>query len=224
MGAVLGCCISSLDCRWHQSILLGGLFGGYMSPIWLVRRLAKRRQERIRREIPDFLDIMSITLQAGMSLDAALNHYVQTFSGPLSEEFARMNREIRFGVQRESAYRALMQRTTSPELEALLQSLIQAHNLGTPVSDIFMQQAEEIRRMRAEKAKEAAGKAAPKISLVSGLVIGPSIMFLLFGAFVMKYFIGENSVFRNMGLLKEVMIPDNNNVLCTTLKNKREEE
>ena len=180
-------------------MLIGGLFGGYMSPIWLVRRLAKRRQERIRREIPDFLDIMSITLQAGMNLDAALNHYVQTFSGPLSEEFARMNREIRFGVQRESAYRALMQRTTSPELEALLQSLIQAHNLGTPVSDIFMQQAEEIRSMRAEKAKEAAGKAAPKISLVSGLVIGPSIMLLMFGSFALKYFVGEDSIFSNIG-------------------------
>ena len=179
-------------------VLFGGLFGGYMLPIWLVRHWAKRRQEQIRREIPDFLDIMSITLQAGMSLDAALSHYVQTFSGPLSEEFARMNREIRFGVQRESAYRSLMRRTTSPELEALLQSLIQAHNLGTPVSDIFMQQAEEIRRMRAEKAKEVAGKASPKISLVSGLVIAPSIMLLLFGAFALKFFFGEDSIFSNI--------------------------
>ena len=179
-------------------VLFGGLFGGYMLPIWLVRHWAKRRQEQIRREIPDFLDIMSITLQAGMSLDAALSHYVQTFSGPLSEEFARMNREIRFGVQRESAYRSLMRRTTSPELEALLQSLIQAHNLGTPVSDIFMQQADEIRRMRAEKAKEVAGKASPKISLVSGLVIAPSIMLLLFGAFALKFFFGEDSIFTNI--------------------------
>src|SRR5690606_40997299 len=117
------------------------------------------------------------------------------FSCTMNEEYDRMIREIRFVDKRESAYRALMQRTTSPELEALLQSLIQAHNLGTPVSDIFMQQADEIRRMRAEKAKEVAGKASPKISLVSGLVIGPSIMLLLLGAFAMKYFIGENSVF-----------------------------
>ncbi len=199
LGGVFGFLYFLLGLPMGPIVLVGSIFGGYMLPIWIIRRLAKRRQERIRREIPDFLDIMSITLQAGMSLDAALSHYVQTFSGPLSEEFARMNREILFGVQRESAYRALMQRTTSPELEALLQSLIQAHNLGTPVSDIFMQQAEEIRRMRAEKAKEAAGKAAPKISLVSGLVIGPSIMLLMFGSFVLKYFIGEDSIFKNFG-------------------------
>jgi tight adherence protein C len=198
MGGGFGFLYFLLGLPMGPLMLIGGLFGGYMLPIWLVRRLAKKRQEQIRREIPDFLDIMSITLQAGMGLDAALAHSVQTFSGPLSEEFARMSREIRFGVQRESAYRALMQRTTSPELEALLQSLIQAHNLGTPVSDIFMQQADEIRRMRAEKAKEVAGKASPKISLVSGLVIAPSIMLLLFGAFALKFFFGEDSIFSNI--------------------------
>ena len=198
MGGGFGFLYFLLGLPMGPLMLIGGLFGGYMLPIWLVRRLAKKRQEQIRREIPDFLDIMSITLQAGMGLDSALSHYVQTFSGPLSEEFARMSREIRFGVQRESAYRALMQRTTSPELEALLQSLIQAHNLGTPVSDIFMQQADEIRRMRAEKAKEVAGKASPKISLVSGLVIAPSIMLLLFGAFALKFFFGEDSIFSNI--------------------------
>lgn len=199
LGAGFGLLYFLLGMPMAPLVLVASLFGGYMLPIWIVKHWAKRRQERIRRELPDFLDIMSITLQAGMSLDAALSHYVQTFRGPLSEEFARMNREIRFGVRRESAYRSLMRRTTSAELEALIQSLIQAHNLGTPVSDIFMQQAEEIRRMRSEKAKEAAGKAAPKISMVSGFVIAPSIMLLLFGAFALKYFIGENSIFNRMG-------------------------
>ncbi|MFD1408321.1 type II secretion system F family protein [Kroppenstedtia eburnea] len=167
-------------------------FLGYMAPIYGIKFLAKRRQQQIRYELPDFLDMMSITLQAGMGLDEAFSYYVQTNKGPLSEEFARLNQEIQFGVQRETAYRSLIRRTDSSELEALIQSLIQAHNLGTPIARTFAQQAEEMRRMRAEQAKEAAGKAAPKISLVSGLVIAPSIMLLMLGAIVYSYFIERN--------------------------------
>lgn len=169
---------------------------GYLTPIMGIRWLAKRRQERIRHDLPDFLDMMSITLQAGLSLDEALSYYVETTQGPLSEEISRMNQEIRFGVQREFAYRSLLSRTDAPELEALIQSLIQAHNLGTPLSDTFAQQADEMRRMRAERAKELAGKASPKISLVGGLVIAPSIMLLVLGAFILKYFFSEDSPFK----------------------------
>lgn len=175
------------------------VFGGYMAPIYTLRFLAKRRQEEIRYELPDFLDMMSITLQAGMGLDDALIYYVETNpKGPLSEEVSRMLQEIQFGVQREYAYRSLLKRTTSTELEALIQSLIQAHNLGTPISQTFTQQAEEMRRMRIEQAKELAGKAAPKISLVSGLVIAPSIMLLLLGTIVYSYFLSPNSTIQRL--------------------------
>ncbi|MCS1352432.1 type II secretion system F family protein [Mechercharimyces sp. CAU 1602] len=164
-------------------------FIGYLLPIYGIKLLAKRRQDQIRYDLPDFLDMMSITLQAGMGLDEALAYYSETNKGPLSEEFARLNQEILFGVQRETAYRAFLRRTTSSELEALIQSLIQAHNLGTPIAATFAQQAQEMRRMRAEQAKEAAGKASPKISLVSTLLIAPSIMLLMVGAIVYGYFI-----------------------------------
>lgn len=169
-----------------------GPFLGYMAPIYLIRFIAKKRQQQIRLELPDFLDMMSITLQAGMSLDDALNYYVETSEGPLSEELSRLNQEIRFGVQREIAYRSLIRRTDSPELEALIQSLIQAHNLGTPIAKTFALQAQEMRRMRSEKAKEEAGKAAPKISLITGLIIAPSIMLLILSAIIYTNFIARN--------------------------------
>ncbi|MFC7443325.1 type II secretion system F family protein [Laceyella putida] len=165
---------------------------GYLSPILLVRYLAKKRQEQVRLELPDFLDMMSITLQAGMAMDDAMAYYAEATRGPLGEELNRMLQEIKFGVQRETAYRGLIKRTESPELEALIMSLIQAHNLGTPIAQTFTQQAVEMRRMRSEKAKEAAGKASPKISLVSGLVIAPSIMLLMLGAIL------YNVVFKNL--------------------------
>lgn len=170
--------------------------GGYMAPLVGIRMLAKKRQGQIQQDLPDFLDMMSITLQAGMGLDEALTYYVQTSKGPLSEEFTRLLQEVKFGVQREVAYRSLLNRTEVPELEALIQSLIQAHNLGTPLSDTFTQQAYEMRRMRAEKAKEMAGKASPKISMISGLIIAPSIMILIFGTLILKYFFSPDSPFK----------------------------
>lgn len=171
---------------------------GYLFPIYMVKFKAQKRQEEIQYELPDFMDMMSITLQAGMALDTALDYYVSTNKGPLSEEIARMNQEISFGVQRETAYRALIDRTDSTELETLVQSMIQAHNLGTPISETFALQAMEMRSMRAEKAKEQAGKSEPKISAVAGLVITPSIMLLVFGAFILKFFFTENSPFKSL--------------------------
>lgn len=165
---------------------------GYLVAIYFIRYKAKKRQEQIRFDLPDFLDMMSITLQAGMSMDEAFSYYVETTQGPLSEELARLLQEIQFGVQREISYRSLIKRTESPELEALIQALIQAHNLGTPIAQTFTQQAEEMRRMRTEKAKEAAGKAAPKISLVSGLIIAPSIMLLMLCSIIYSYFIARD--------------------------------
>ncbi|BCU80328.1 hypothetical protein JIR001_01110 [Polycladomyces abyssicola] len=166
---------------------------GYLIPVLGIKQLAKSRQEQIRMDLPDFLDMMSITLQAGMSLDSALAYYVETTKGPLSEEFARLNHEIKFGVQREVAYRSLLRRTASPELEGLIQSLIQAHNLGTPIASTFMEQADEMRRMRAERAKEAAGKAGPKITIVGGALIAPSVMILILGVIILQYVISPNS-------------------------------
>ncbi|GGA51954.1 hypothetical protein GCM10007416_26320 [Kroppenstedtia guangzhouensis] len=192
MGLAFGLLYWLIGLPFAPIMLVFSPFIGYMVPIYGIQWIAKRRQDQIRYELPDFLDMMSITLQAGMGLDQALNYYVETSEGPLSEEFARLNQEIQFGVQREMAYRSLLKRTTSTELEALIQSMIQAYNLGTPIAKTFAQQAEEMRRMRSEQAKEAAGKASPKISLVSGFIIAPSIMLLMLGAIVYSYFIKQS--------------------------------
>lgn len=191
-GAGIGFFYLILGLPFAPILFLAMMFAGYMGPIYLIKHRAKKRQEQISLDLPDFLDMMSITLQAGMSLDEALQYYVETNEGPLSEEFARFNQEIKFGVQREYAYRSLMNRTTSSQLETLIQSLIQAYNLGTPIAQTFTQQAEELRKMRSEKAKEAAGKAAPKISMVSGLIVGPSIMLLILAAIAYNLFISSN--------------------------------
>lgn len=172
------------------------LVGGFLFPIYYLKREAKKRQEAIRTVLPDFLDMMSVTLMAGMSFDLALRYYTKVTKGPLSEEFARFLQEIQFGIERETAYRAMQRRITVRELHGLIQTLIQVHRLGSPVAHVFADQARQMRGLRTEKAKEAAGKAAPRISLISGLIIAPSIFLFVLGMVVLKSFLSPNSPFQ----------------------------
>lgn len=154
---------------------------GFMFPtIWLWYRV-KERQEIISATMPDFLDTVSITLQAGVSLDAALRQVTEQMDGPLSEEIQRFNREIDLGVPRRQAFLNLLSRNTSKELEMLVNSLMQGADLGVPVSTTFRVQAEDLRSMRGFRAKEKAAKASPQVTLVTTFLVAPAVFFLIIG-------------------------------------------
>jgi tight adherence protein C len=169
------------------------LAGSFLAPISNLKREGNKRQGAIRIALPDFLDMMSVTLMAGMSFDIALAYYTKVTKGPLSEEFSRFLQELQFGIDRETAYRAMQRRITVRELHGLTQTLIQVHRLGSPVAHVFAEQARQMRGLRTEKAKEAAGKAAPRISLISGLVIAPSIFLFVLGIVLLKSFLSPDS-------------------------------
>ncbi|CAM3502951.1 type II secretion system F family protein [Hydrogenibacillus schlegelii] len=157
---------------------------GYGGSIYWLRRSADARQDEITRSLSDFLDIMSVTLKAGLPLDRALALVAQGIGGPLREEWEFFLQRLALGHPREQVWGALIARNRSAEFQALIKALIQGHRLGTPVSETFAFHAEQMRRIRREKAKEAAAKAAPKISFVTTLLIVPATMFLfvvLFG-------------------------------------------
>ncbi|SFJ36525.1 type II secretion system F family protein [Thermoflavimicrobium dichotomicum] len=168
---------------------------GLQTPIWFIRLSARQRQRQIYDELPNFFDLISMMLQAGISLENAFQFYMDTRNNPLSEELARVQQEIQLGMQREVAYRSLLKRVSIEEFQTFIQTLIHIYRLGTPLAGTLTKHAEELRRLRLERAKELAGKASPKISLVSALIMGPSIMFLMFSALVYSHFIAEN-VFR----------------------------
>lgn len=160
---------------------------GYFVPIWLLKQSAHRRQEAISREIPDFLDTVSITLSAGLGLDAALQRYVEKISSPWSQEVEMYLDEVRLGVPREQALQHLIQRTGNSDVENLANDLIQAMRLGVPFSKTFRLQAEGMRKIRGERAKTLAEKAKPKLALVISLVITPSILVLILGAMAVGF-------------------------------------
>ncbi|SDQ28420.1 type II secretion system F family protein [Virgibacillus salinus] len=168
---------------------------GYFIPIILVRREAKKRQQLIRMDLPDFMDTVSTSLQAGVSLDHALREVIRYFDGPIREEFSRFNQEIHLGVPREKAYRELLQRNDNEEFQSLIKALIQGMDLGIPIAKTFKIQADDLRQIRQEQVKELAAKASPKVTLVTTFLIAPVSILMIAGLMIMNMLMGENSIF-----------------------------
>ncbi|MFD2368595.1 type II secretion system F family protein [Brevibacillus sp. GCM10020057] len=170
---------------------------GYFLPIVLLRSKARERQNQLRYDLPEFLDTVSVTLQAGVSLDQALREVIRFFHGPLREEFARFNQELDLGVPREKAYEQLLRRNDNPEFQMLIKALIQGMRLGVPIAVTFKIQSENMRRIRKELIKEKAAKASPKVTLITTFVVAPTAIMLIGGLMVLD--IMENvSLFSNL--------------------------
>lgn len=159
---------------------------GYFLPIILLKNRAKERQNQIRYDLPEFLDTVSVTLQAGVSLDQALRAVIQFFKGPLQEEFSRFNQELDLGVPREKAYEQLLRRNDNPEFQMLIKALIQGMRLGVPIAVTFKIQSENMRRIRKELIKEKAAKASPKVTLITTFVVAPTAIALIGGLMVLN--------------------------------------
>ncbi|VEF49214.1 Flp pilus assembly protein TadB [Bacillus freudenreichii] len=168
---------------------------GYFTPIIIVRAQAKQRQENLRLDLPDFLDTISTSLQAGVSLNQALKEVIRFFDGPLREEFSRFLYEIDLGVPRETAYRNLLDRNDNREFQSLIKGLIQGERLGVPIATTFKIQAEALRQIREEQIKELAAKASPKVTLVTTFVVAPVSILMIAGLMVLNLIFGENSIF-----------------------------
>lgn len=175
-------------------VILFPIFG-YLATIFWLRNKAKQRQEELSYHLPDFLDTMSVTLQAGVGLDQALREIVPYFEGPIKEEFGRFIQEMDIGVPRYVAYQSMLERNDSKEFQLLIRSLIQGEKLGVPISKTFKQISEEMRKMKKELVKEKAAKASPKITLVTTFLVMPSALIFIGGLMIMNMFSQENNLF-----------------------------
>lgn len=193
-GGVIGVLLLIIGFPLSYILILVLPIAGYFGMIFWLKNKAKKRQDELGYGLPDFLDTVSVTLQAGVGLDQALRDIIPYFEGPIGEEFSRFNQEIDLGVQREKAYRNLLERNDNEEFQALIKSLIQGSRLGVPVATTFKIQSDEMRSMKREKIKEAAAKASPKITLITTFIVMPTIMLLIGGLVVLNMFTGEDSI------------------------------
>ncbi|AST94166.1 pilus assembly protein TadB [Sutcliffiella cohnii] len=169
-------------------------FIGFFLPIIWIKQKAKERQLKLRQDLPDFLDTVTISLQAGAGLDQAIKETIKHFQGPIREEFSRLMSEIELGMPREQAYSNMLKRNDNPEFQNFIKALVQGTRLGVPVSTTFHIQAEEIRKISIEQVKEKAAKASPKVTLITSFIIAPTVMMLILGLVVLNLVYGDNSI------------------------------
>ncbi|WP_163102958.1 type II secretion system F family protein [Peribacillus alkalitolerans] len=192
LGLIIGGISLVLQFPFSQVAVIVYPLLGYFSVIFWLRGKARARQEELSFQLPDFLDTMSVTLQAGVGLDQALRDIAPYFEGPIQEEFGRFIQETDVGVPRPQAYQTLLARNDSKEFQLLIKSLIQGERLGVPISKTFKQQAEEMRKIKKEKVKEKAAKASPKVTLITTFLVMPSALILIAGLMLINMF-NENS-------------------------------
>ncbi len=159
---------------------VAGLIGFFAPDIWLSRRIKKRRK-LILRAVPDTLDLLTISVKAGLGFDAALGKVVEKTKGPLADEFHRALSEIRVGKARKDSLRDIITRTNVPALTSFVGAIIQAEQLGVSISKVLQVQSEQLRIERRQRAEEAAAKAPIKMLFPLVGCIFPSMFIVILG-------------------------------------------
>ncbi len=158
-----------------------GLIIGYIAPeFWLGRRV-RARQKSILLQIPDALDLLTISVRAGLGFDAALAKVVEKLHGPLTEEFRRALAEIRMGKTRREALRDIVPRTEVLALTNFIGAIIQAEQLGVSISKVLQVQSEQLRIERRQRAEEMAARAPIKMLFPLVGCIFPSLFIVILG-------------------------------------------
>ena len=158
-----------------------GLFGGYIIPeFWLGGRV-KARQKAILMELPDALDLLTISVRAGLAFDAALGKVVEKMKGPLVDEFRRALAEVRVGKARREALRDIVPRTEVQPLTNFIGAIIQAEQLGVSISKVLQVQSEQLRIERRQRAEEQAAQAPIKMLFPLVGCIFPSLFVVILG-------------------------------------------
>lgn len=147
---------------------------------WLSRRVQERRR-RLQKALPDALDLLSVSVEAGLGFDGAMQKVAEKFPEPISSEFQAYLKEIRLGHSRAEALRNLADRSDLPDLRTFVAAVLQADQLGSSISRVLRIQADSLREKRRQRAEEQAMKAPVKMLLPLVLFIFPTIFIVVLG-------------------------------------------
>jgi len=179
VGALFGGAAAGPGGVLFAAIALAGI--GFIAPDFVVSGKARSRKDRIRAELPDALDLMAVSVEAGMGFDGAISKLTEHMQGPLADEFALTLGEIRIGESRQDALKKLADRTNTPELSSFVRSIIQADQLGISLGRILRVQATDSRLKRQAAAEEKAMKAPIKMLFPTVLFIFPAMFLVILG-------------------------------------------
>ncbi len=165
------------------SVMIHGVVAicGFSLPkFWITRRITRRQQE-ITNALPDALDMLTITIEAGLSFESSLQEVMSRWDNDLSQEFARVLRDIGMGQNRRTALNGLGERTGVPDILSFVAALNQADELGVSIGRVLKSQSEDMRVRRRQRAHEKANQAPVKIMFPLVFLIFPAIFAVILG-------------------------------------------
>lgn len=189
-GLLIGVVLGWLFGSGPMALLLAsgfGAFGLYLPDI-LVYNVGLKRQQEIQKGLPDSMDLLTISVEAGLGFDAALSQVAKNTDGPLAGEFFRVLQEMQIGKSRADSFKSLADRTTVGELRAFVSSLVQADQFGIPIANVLREQSKELRVKRRQRAEEKAQKVPVKIMVPLVIFIFPVIFIIILGPAAAGYF------------------------------------
>jgi len=184
LGTLAGGRLSGVGAALLAALLLGAL--GFFAPDYALTLKARSRRERIQADLPDALDLLAVSVEAGLGFDGAVAKLSEHMEGPLAEEFGLTLSEMRIGESRQEALKRLAERVDAPELSAFVRAIIQADTLGTTLGRILRVQATDSRLRRQAAAEERAMKAPIKMLFPTVLFIFPAMFLVILGPAILN--------------------------------------
>jgi tight adherence protein C len=163
-------------------VLVGGatMIGWFGPNLYLYQKVYDR-SGRMQRDLPDAIDLMTISVESGLAFDAAVQQVARNTEGPLADEFSRVLREMQIGKGRAEALRGLAERTQVDDLKSFVTSMVQADSFGIPIANVLRIQSSEMRTKRRQRAEEKAQKVPVKITVPLIFCILPCLFIAVMG-------------------------------------------
>ena len=178
----------ALDGLVKWAVIAFALLLGVLGPSATLNRKVEDRQHQLRIKLPDVLDLLTISVEAGLGFEQALDRTVAAVPGPLSEEFSRMLGEVRAGSSRADAMRAMELRCNVPEVRSFVLAILQADTFGVSIGRVLRAQADEMRVKRRQIAQEQAQKAPVKMLIPMVFCIFPALFVIVLGPAIINIY------------------------------------
>ena len=183
VGLVSGWVFASLGWPLVLSVLIGagGVFAGWAAPMVIVRSRTERRWAKVEEELPELIDLLVVTVEAGMGFSGSLNVASTRIHGPLGDELRLAMQEQSMGLSTEDALRNMLSRCETPAMRAFVRSVLQGETLGVSIGQIMRTLADEMRKRRRAAAEEKAQRAPIKLLFPLIFLIFPAMFIVLLG-------------------------------------------